>query len=480
MVGTVGSGLLTVLIIRILTARLGTGGYGQYVILLSLVSGTIIIVDLGLNGITFRDLAKDPNAAGRIIGTNLGLRCVLCLVAAPLVILLVYLIYPSHRTTLMVPVAIFSFDIVVTVIQTTLLSFYGSKVRSEITAGVLFLGRFLFFGAVYLFGRAHLGLEGVVIAYVSADSVTTIFSVVLVRRAIRLIVRFDPRSWWSTLKRAAPLGALQLINTIYLYVDSILISVLSTNREVAFYGLSFNIITVIGSFSVMFGSSLVPGLAVASPEIVKRAIERALYAILCFCIPLGVGGVVLASNIVFLLGGSHFRPATFPFMLLSISLIATFPGTVLSYTAMSIDKYRRLVGVAGVVLMLNIILNAVFIPISGADGSAVALLISEILSTVVTYLAFARYVSYYPNLLNTWRPALSGIVMLFVGLTLNRAIRGDGFAAMISKAGIIVATYCIVLILCRGIPDELFVLLGRSGKALPTDEAQTAEPPVER
>ncbi len=61
----IASGLISILAIRILTSRLGTEGYGQYIILLSIVTAAALIVDLGLNGITFRDLARSPDSAGR-------------------------------------------------------------------------------------------------------------------------------------------------------------------------------------------------------------------------------------------------------------------------------------------------------------------------------------------------------------------------------------------------------------------------------
>ena len=294
-VGAIGSGIISILAIRLLTSRLGPYGYGQYIILLSFVTGAALIVDLGLNGITYRDLAKDPGSAGKIIGANLGLRCALCFIATPVVILLVYFLYPQQRAELTLPSIVFSFDIFLTVLQTTLLSHYGSRVRGEVTATILFLGRLLFLSAVYISSRSGIGLDGIVICFVAADAVTAALSLVLVHRSIRISIGFQPRVWWLIFKRAAPLGVMQLVNTLYLYVDSIMLSILATNQEVAFYALGFGVIAVVGSFSNMFASALVPGLAVAEPETVKYTVERSLYAIVCVSIPIGIGGALLAG-----------------------------------------------------------------------------------------------------------------------------------------------------------------------------------------
>jgi O-antigen/teichoic acid export membrane protein len=478
MLGTIGSGVISILVLRILTSRLGTHGYGQYIILVSLVTGATLIVDLGLNGITYRDLARNPESSGHIIGTNLGLRCGLCIAAVPLVILLVFELYPSQRSALMVVGIIFSFDIVLTVIQTTALSYYGSKVRGEVTAAITLAGRVLFLAAVYIASIVDKGLGGVVVSFISADAITATISIILVYRAARLIIRFEPRLWWMTLKRAAPLGAMQLSNTLYLYVDSIMLSVLSTDRAVAFYGLGFNVITIVGSFSNMFASSLVPGLAVSDSETVRRIVERALYVILCVSIPLGIGGLVLSRNIVSLLGGAKFQGANVPFMLLSISLIATFPGTVLTYAAVSVDRYRRLVGVTVTVLLSNVILNAILIPIASANGAAISLLVCESVSTFAIYLVFGRYLSHYPSLRRAWRPVVAGVIMLVAGLAVNRDIHIPNFSELIAKGVIIILAYCIVLILTRGVPGELFVLIGRSGQnAPPSRRAADLDPP---
>lgn len=299
MAGSLVAGVITILVVRLLTRHLGVEVYGQYVLLISYSTAANIIVDLGLNGIVFRDLARRPQDAGRLIGTNLGLRGVLSLFAMVVMLALVYTIYPSERAVLMTAAVLLAADIPMTVAFNTAGSYYGAQVRSEYSTGFLVAVRLIFLAEVVGIGIGPgLTLTRTAGAYVVADAIVAIAALTIVHKSARIILRFEPRQWTATLRRAAPLGVMQLMNALYLYVDSILLSVLSSNRQVALYGLSFNVIAVVAAFSNMFASSLVPNLATMTASRVVATSERAVYIVTCASVPLAVGAVVLARPIV--------------------------------------------------------------------------------------------------------------------------------------------------------------------------------------
>jgi O-antigen/teichoic acid export membrane protein len=468
--GTLLAGVIAVAVLRIMTSELGAGGYGQYIILLSFVYGAAVLVDFGLNGVTFAEIAREPERAGQILGRNLGFRCVLGIGAIPVVLALIYLLYPTQRGHLFLPAVLFSVDILLTVVQTTVLSYYGARVRSEIAAAILLAGRCLFLLFVYGSSRLSLGLAGIVEAFVSADAITAVLSVILVQRAVRISLKFQPREWWALLKRAAPLGALQVANTLYVYVDSVMLSLLSSNRNVVLYALAFNVIFLIGTFSVTFAAALVPGLAISNPEQVHHTVERALYVMFCVAAVFSVGGVLLAHGLVVLLGGADFAGGATAFSILSLSLLFTFPGTLLIYACISVSRYGRLVVVAGSVLLANLLLNLALIPLLGVNGAAIALVAAEALTAVAVYFVFRDYARRSLSLLPLWRPVLAAVAMLLVGL-----------ANVVVEGALVTVVYATVLAAVGGVPLDVWQLIGLkrgSGTPPPEADAKTGSVPA--
>ena len=459
--GSLGSGVISVLVVRLLTRHLGVDIYGQYVVLIAFSTAANIIVDLGLNGIVFRDLARRPQDAGRLIGTNLGLRGALSVIAMVAMLSIVYLIYPTERAVLMTAAVLLAADIPLTVALNTAGSYYGSQVRSEYSAGFVFSGRVIFLAAIVgVSVGPGLTLTRVAGAYVFADALVAAAALMLVHRSAHIVLRFEPRQWTATLRRAAPLGVMQLMNAIYLYIDSILLSIMSTNREVALYGLSFNVIAVLATFSNMFASSLVPNLATMTAAHVVATAERAVYIVTCASVPLAVGGVVLARPIVEIFGGHAFDAATLPFQLLSVSLIFSFPATVLSYAAVAADRFRHFALATAVVLLSNVALNCILIPWKQATGAASALVASEALALVAVFLLFARQMPQRLQVSGLWRPLIAGVVMAVTGVALRKAGIGGDMPAAVGVGAIMVAAFGVALAVAGGIPAEARALIG--------------------
>src|ERR1700733_4757824 len=66
--------LLAIIVLRIVTEHLGPYRYGQLRTVITFVTICSIITDLGLNGVTIRNLAKSPDKAQEIISDNLAAR----------------------------------------------------------------------------------------------------------------------------------------------------------------------------------------------------------------------------------------------------------------------------------------------------------------------------------------------------------------------------------------------------------------------
>ena len=202
--------MLALLLVRLLTVHLGPDGYGRYIILITLVNITILIVDLGLNSLIYRAIALHPKDAGSIIGANLSLRLAISVPSVLAVIGMGLALY-SHHDGLSPALYIAALDVPITMARNTVTCYYGARLRGEVSATLALVGKLLFFTTVAVYFLEHLEarsashvLVAIFAFYVGADAITAVASSVLVHRRIRIRLSFRWSIWWGTLQSYPP------------------------------------------------------------------------------------------------------------------------------------------------------------------------------------------------------------------------------------------------------------------------------------
>jgi O-antigen/teichoic acid export membrane protein len=464
--------LIGLLVIRILATHLGPYGYGEYIILITLVNITILIVNLGLNTFIYRELALNPTDAGTIIGSNLSLRLAISVPGAFAVIGLGLILYGRHYS-LTPALYIAALDVPLTMTQDTVTAYYGARVRGEVQATIALIGKILFISSVAIYfgyflvsrqSSSNSAVLFVVMAcYVGADASTALASIALVHRRIQIRPSLHWRVWWNVLSRSARLSIIQLINSIYIYLDGLLLSVISNARQVAYYGLAFNTIALVASLSNVIAATLIPGLTISNPATRQSVLDRTIYAFVCFSLPLSILGICLSTNVVELLAGKQFDMASEPFALLSASLPLTYCTTVMLYAAMAAGELKGLFSRSLGVLAGNVTLNLILIPHFGASGAAISLIVSEAIGLLLVTAAVRRSLSYSVSWRRLWKPGLAGAGMAGAAIGMREAHLGVGISATATLAAAALAAYCLVLALTKGFPSEAFALIKRPG-----------------
>jgi O-antigen/teichoic acid export membrane protein len=258
------------------------------------------------------------------------------------------------------------------------------------------------------------------------------------------------------LSSAFPLGAIQLIGNIYSWIDSILLSVLRSSTDLGYYSVAFNVVNVLGAVPSFLMTALVPSLVNADTAEITRLVNRAVYVLFCLGAPLAVGGIVLRKDIILVLAGQRFLPASAPFAILAVTLPVSFLQTAFGYTSVAIDRYRPLLAVGLGTLVLNVVANLLLIPPFGPTGAASALLGSEIVSLVATYFVFRRMSGIRITWTALWRPVLAALVVL--GLL---AARGpvwshmNHLVALLVGGSLVAVVYVLGLLVLGGVPVEI-------------------------
>ena len=232
--GTIINAVLAVVVLRISTKHLGPHHYGQLVTVITFVTICATVTDLGLNGLTVRNLAKFPERAGEIIGDNLAARGLLCFLAAPVMVGLGYVIYPNERGTVALGIALLSIDVLFGAVSSTYLIWYSSRIRNDVLAIISLLNKLIYTGGVAVAAALDASLFGYLGATLLADAVTVGLSWRLVRRQVHVRLRLTPRAWQRNMAGSMTLGIMQIAGTIFLWIDKFLNLRLSWAEERGF------------------------------------------------------------------------------------------------------------------------------------------------------------------------------------------------------------------------------------------------------
>jgi O-antigen/teichoic acid export membrane protein len=451
-----------VAVVRITTHALGPSNYGLFALIIIYVNLVSTFADLGITSMTTRNLARPDANQPLILSVTLSSRMALSLLAIPIINITAALLYPHESHLFRVSLAIMSCDVLVATLQTTAGAAFAVRIRGDLLALMNGSSRILYLIGIVLTTLFHGSYLGYICAYVGADVVVGITAIVSANRSIPLRWNSNIRAWLHSAGSAIPLGGIQVAGSIYTWVDSILLSTLRSSVELGFYSIAINVINLAGTLPGFLMQALIPSLVNAESHERERLLNRAAYVLFCIGAPLAAGGIVLRTDIVVAIAGPRFLPATTPLAILLVTLPVSFVQMTLGYTSVAIDRYRPLVAVVFGMLFANIGANLILIPRYGPKGAAWALLGSEILSLLFTYLVFRLLTGMRVHWVSLWRPAVASCAVLFLA-----AARGHIWShqnrlnALLVGGAIVLAVYFIVLFLVRGIPEEFRRVKGK-------------------
>ena len=452
-----------VIILRITTHHLGPANYGLFALVITYVTLFSLLTDVGITAMTTRELARSGADRSSVLSVALSSRVALSVLVIPIIFGTGVLLYPHKGATFHIALLVMSFDVLFTSVQVTANTAFAVRVRGDLISVISMTNKALYLVGVILvavFGGSYVWY---VASYVGADFIMALAVVVAARRSIAIRIVIDVKEWFRSIAAAFPLGVIQIVDNIYSWVDSILLSLLRSATELGFYVVAFNVVNVLGSMASFLMQALIPSLVNADRAEISRLVNRAVYVLVCVGAPLTVGGIVLRNEIVSVLAGSRFAPAATPLAILAATIPVSFLQTALSYTSVSIDRYRPLLIVGVATLGINVVTNLIVIPSFGPSGAASALLGTEVISCGLTYCVFRRLSGVRLRWKSLGRPVISAVLVLVL-----LPLRGVIWVHLSPLYGLLVGgtlvgfLYLVALVATRGVPQEVRALVLRS------------------
>jgi len=156
---------------------------------------------------------------------------------------------------------------------------------------------------------------------------------------------------------------------------------------VGIYGAAYRVLEGLIFFPAMFAGIMMPILsrdAISDMAHFKIVFQKSFRAIAIFALPLVGGGWVLAYSIAHLIGGREFTIAGAPLQALFVATGIIFFGNILGRAVIALDLQKKAVFAYLLGVVLNVVLNLIFIPTHTYMGAAWTTVVTELL--VVAFL----------------------------------------------------------------------------------------------
>lgn len=369
--------LISLVVTGVLTRKLGSEVYGQYILITSAFILLDSLADFGTRIMAVKMASEDEKRRETIWIQAGWLRIMLSSVAFGLGLLFVSFFagLETIRVEAMVALIMIWFTSVagsLEIVWQTKMEM-GRKVLVEVLYPSLFLG-------MLWSTKMEINLLWVFGSYLVARIISLGVGLIQERKLIRKIVKADKKVIWDILKNSWPMGVYLLIFTGYdRAVDSLMIERMLGTKEVAWYGLSYKIYSSLLQPVYFFVSSIFPLLSSKMKEKAKLFKWSALI--------IGSGAIMAmiftytqAPWMIRLLGGEEFGASVGILRILIVAMVFSYYNHLIGFTLISKGKQKEMLKLGLIVMMFNISANLVFIPIFGVYGAAGVTGLTEMMS----------------------------------------------------------------------------------------------------
>lgn len=402
--------LATVYIARVL----GAAGFGRISYALAFLNYALLFGNLGLTTIATREIARDRNNTA-MVGDITSLRLILA-GAIFILILVGGLVVPGDPVTRMLVIlyglCVFPFAVYLEFV------FQG---REEM--GYLSLGRIIQYGsyvvALYIFLRDPSRVLAVPMVFFASYVLCACFLlIVFFTRGFTLPIRLMNPVFGKLLKAAVPVGLATLFYQIPLNLAPIVLGVFHSPALVGNFSAGYKIIIFLLIIERVFYYLFLPIVSrqhKEAPERLPHTFAFFLRAVFSLTLPIALGGIILAPDIIRLVYGTGYENAVLVLQILLVYFCATPVNTIFGYGLVALDRERKFLKVIAITSALSLVTIIVLGIFLKGWGASLGLLGGELISVFLMKSELNRIVKFpvARHFLKTLVPALVMSIILY-------------------------------------------------------------------
>jgi O-antigen/teichoic acid export membrane protein len=378
---------LSLVSLVIATRYLGLAGYAVLTTAVVFAGLFDTFTDLGVGTVIVRRVSGRENASlTRLVGINLTFSLGYAVPLAIAAAIAGFFAYPG-QTSVQLAVLIVAASLIFDALSSCLNPVFDVHVRYSAVASAEFGGRLLTLVASVLVVFTNAGLLAMCAVQVLPNLIRLVVLGIAARRIVTVRLIRAGKETLRLLRESVPFALIMLIAIVYWRVDGVMLSLLSDSTQVAAYGiamqLAFNLAVIPQVFSRSAMSTINASYA-TDPIRFRGAVDSGYRFLLLCSAPIAVLGFPLAGRILNVVADQFTAPATRTLQLFFVACALSFITTIVSNALIAAHEQQFLTRLSTINLIVNIGLNLVFIPMFGAVGTGVALILTELSGVVFT------------------------------------------------------------------------------------------------
>lgn len=441
---------------------------GKYTFSVFFIMLLSILIDLGLNQVLTREIAKYPEKTNEYFDNVFSFKI---LVGALIYILAVVLVrilgYPQITINLvMITGVVMFFDGLTQTMHATIRG--HQNLRYESIATVIYQSVETIIGACVLF--FNLPVYGLVIAVLGGSLANFTYTLTRIIKVFKVKVGllFEKTVIKNLLKLAVPFFIAGVFIKVYSYIDSVLLTKLADDAAMGFYSVPYKLVFSLQVLPMAFGASVYPAFSeywLKSRELLKNTFERSFFYLMVIVMPITFGTIALADQIIVKVYGSQYQAAIPALQILIASAFFSFLTFPVGALLNACDQQKTNTRNIGIVMVTNIILNLILIPKFSFIGASIAALCSQAMLFALGLIYVSKITRYDKKYLG-----LAFIKILFTSFIMGiTAYILKNQINIILNIGVSILVYFGVIILCgiisRNDIREMIKMIRRGGEA---------------
>ena len=399
--------LLDLWAILLIARSFGETAFGQFSFAVAYVGYFAILIDLGFNMTFVREMVRSRDRQDDLLAGMLILKLILVGIGIGLAAVLILI--PDYSMDTVRLVWIMTIALLISPkfpsIRLVYEQVFQARLRMEIPTLLRLLDGGLLVLLIYSIVQNGQPMYSVMVAYVISSLPGLAVILWASRRVLRPSHRFDYRMMMRLLKQALPVALLGVFATIYSRLDVLFLSVWCDDRAIGYYSAAYRLTEALRLLTGAVLTSLYPMMVEAAgraKDVFVSVLTGGLKPLLIILMPACIVTTFLAGPLIELFFTSRYAPAGDALAILIWAELCLVVTSVLSYALIAMNRQKIVVGINGVMLLVNVVMNIQLIPQWAYIGSSIARVVTEGIGVIGYGLVIYRLVGW-----TFWRLCLS-------------------------------------------------------------------------
>lgn len=264
--------------------------------------------------------------------------------------------------------------------------------------------------------------------------------------------------------------------SLYNIMDKLMLGIIDTNSEIAFYNYAGKLTEIPETFITALGTVMLPRAANmisnGKEKETKYLLRQSMQFVMCFSIGGAFGLCAIANDLVpWYYGSAFLRCALFTMWLSPVVVLTSWNNVIRTQFVIpkGLDKLYLITVSSGAIV--NLILNLILIRIYHGIGAVIATLIAQTVVCLVQFILTRKYLDFKKYVSDSWAFLVAGTIMLIAVQLVSKSMPFRPLIKIILEVAVGVCIYgaCNYIYLIKmkkdtGFVQALFGMLSRRKK----------------